>query len=230
MDLNSRLLCIASIVDNCECVIDVGTDHGYIPIYLVKSGVCSRAIASDINKGPLEKASINISLEGFSDRIQCRRGSGLATVSRGEVQGAVIAGMGGNLIRDIIEADLPVFKELEFAVLQPVQNPEVLRKSIYEKGYEIIDEELCISEDKFYEIIKVRYGNEHYRLEEFDYEISPVLLRKKHPLLREFLEFKLNKYYKISQSIQEDAGEAASERRVEVLKRISRLEELISCL
>ena len=70
-----------------------------------------------------------------------------------EVNSLIIAGMGGNLIRDIIEDDLGVFKSMDYAVLQPVQNPEILRKYLLEKGFIIIDEDLCKDENKYYEII-----------------------------------------------------------------------------
>ena len=82
-------------------------------------------------------------------------GSGLSTVKKGEVQVAIIAGMGGNLIRDILEADLEVVKQFKYMILQPVQNAEVLREYLYKTGYDIIDEEICNDDGKFYEIIKV---------------------------------------------------------------------------
>lgn len=76
-----------------------------------------------------------------------------------EVDSVVIAGMGGNLIRDIIEERLDVFKSLKYAVLQPVQNPEVLREYLYKRGFNILGEQLCIDESKYYEIIKVCYAS-----------------------------------------------------------------------
>ena len=108
MDLSIRLKTIVSMIEECDSVVDVGTDHGYVPIYLVKNGVIKTAIASDINRGPVEKARKNVHLNNVSEQISCRLGSGLSTVNRGEAQIAIIAGMGGNLIRDILEADLDV--------------------------------------------------------------------------------------------------------------------------
>ena len=229
MEINIRLMCIASMVDKCESIIDVGTDHGYIPIYLVKNKLCKKAIASDINKGPISKAALNISLEGLENYIDCRLGSGLLTVKPHEVQGAVVAGMGGNLIKDIIEAGMDVFKELSFAILQPVQNTEVLRRYLYETGFEILDEELCFSENKYYEIFKVRYGNTPVVMSEFDYEISPLLISKRHILIGNYLRYKLKLYEKVFSSIKEDS-EAAVERKKHVEGTINRLRELITWL
>lgn len=226
MESNERLMSVASMVDSCHSIADVGTDHGYIPIYLVKSGICEKAIATDINKGPLEKARNNVRFEGLEQAIECRRGSGFSPLVAGEVQGTVIAGMGGNLIKDIIEDGLEIFKSLKFSILQPVQNAEVLRKYVYEKGFKIIDEELAFSDDKFYEIIKVQYGEKPVILDEFDYEISPVLIKKNNELVKAFIEYKYNKYVKIHNTIKDDST-TASLRKSEIGSRIKRLEELI---
>src|SRR5665647_630512 len=136
MDIGVRLKVIANMVEECDTIVDVGTDHGYVPIYLVKNGVIKKAIASDINRGPVEKAKNNIMLNKVCDQISCRLGVGLSTVKKGEVQVAIIAGMGGNLIRDIIENDLEVVKGLKYMILQPVQNAEVLREYLYNTGYD----------------------------------------------------------------------------------------------
>lgn len=229
MELSTRLELISSMVDKCRSIADIGTDHGYIPIYLIKKGICSSAVASDINKGPVEKASRNIQRENLQGKIQCRLGSGLSTIMVKEVEGAIIAGMGGNLIRDIILEGFDVFKELNFAILQPVQNAEVLRKFIYEKGFIIIDEELCIDENKFYEIIKIKYGNTPRILEEIYYEISPVLMAKRHPLFKDYVKYKLQRYEKILDAIKEDT-ELAEEKKKVVKNKIQKIEELFPCL
>jgi tRNA (adenine22-N1)-methyltransferase len=230
MELSIRLKTIASMVDKCNCIADIGTDHGYIPIELIKNNICIKAIASDINKGPVKKANMNITFEDLQEKIDCRLGSGLSTVKVGEVQGIIIAGMGGNLIRDIIEQGLNVFKKSDFAVLQPIQNPEVLREYIYKKGYDIVDEELCIDENKFYEIIKIQYNNNKAKkIDSIFYEIGKSLIDKKHPLTSEFIKSKIINYNKILNNIKEDT-ELAQKRKVDIKIKIQKLEELLTCL
>jgi tRNA (adenine22-N1)-methyltransferase len=229
MDISIRLRSIASMIDKCSCVADIGTDHGYLPVFLVKNSICSRAIASDINKGPVDKARTNVRFENCEDMIECRQGAGLMTIKPFEAECAVIAGMGGNLIRDIIEESPMVFKSLQYAVLQPVQNSEVLRKHIYEKGYRILDEELCIDESKFYEIIKVKYDNIKIEVDEIHYEVSNILIQKKHPLLEDFINLKISKYVKILNSIKEDTL-LAQKRKIEIENKIFKLKELLKCL
>ncbi|NNU75799.1 tRNA (adenine(22)-N(1))-methyltransferase [Clostridium estertheticum] len=204
MELSIRLNAIASMIEKCDSVIDVGTDHGYVPIYLVQKGITKKAVASDINRGPVEKAKKNVTRNKVANEISCRLGSGLSTVKEGEVQVAIIAGMGGNLIRDILETDLDIVKKLKYMVLQPVQNAEVLREYLYKTGYEFIDEEICYDDGKFYEIIKVRYDSKPKVLDNIYYEISKILLDKKHLVMKEFIEYKLHKYSKVYDGLNED--------------------------
>ncbi|MCH3964670.1 MAG: class I SAM-dependent methyltransferase [Clostridium sp.] len=229
MNLSLRLKSICDMVDRCDCMADIGTDHAYIPVYLVKNNICSRAIASDINKGPINKANINIRVEGLQDKIECRLGSGLNTITSGEAQVIVIAGMGGNLIRDIINENISVFKSAKNFILQPVQNPEVLRKYIYNAGFKIIDEDLCIDENIFYEIIKIEYGNNIRKSDCIFYEVGEKLLEKKHPLLAKFINRKIQKYENILGYIGEES-KSAKKKKSDLERKIIRLQELIKCL
>ena len=126
MELSKRLNLIANYIDKCDTLVDVGTDHGYIPIYSVLKDICKKSIATDINKDPLDKAKLNSIFEGVDESVEVRLGGGLEPITKGEAQGLVIAGMGGNLIRDILEADKEKAKGFDFIILQPAQNPEVL--------------------------------------------------------------------------------------------------------
>jgi tRNA (adenine22-N1)-methyltransferase len=229
MELGIRLKIIASMIDKCVKMADIGTDHAYIPIYLIKNTICDSAIASDINKGPVEKAKKNIQNENLEQKIQCRLGGGFSTIAPHEVQIAVIAGMGGNLIRDIIEEDLDVFKTLDSCIVQPVQNPEVIREYIYRKGYKILEEELCIEDNKFYEIIKIKFDDNPISIDPIYYEIGQKLVDKKHPLIKEYIEYKLNKYSKVYSNLLEST-ENVKARKLEIENKINKLKELLkSC-
>lgn len=229
MNLSLRLKSICDMVDKCSVVADIGTDHGYIPIYLVKNHKCDRAIASDINKGPIEKAKLNVSMKELQNKIECRLGSGLNTVNKGEAQGIIIAGMGGNLIKDIIDENIDVFKSAKFCILQPAQNPEVVRKYIYDRGFKIVDEDLCIDENIFYEIIKVEYSDIIEKKEDIFYEVGEKLLKKNHPLILKFINTKIHKYESILSHIKDDS-KLAKKRKSDIKNKIIRLQELVECL
>ncbi|EOU1699015.1 SAM-dependent methyltransferase [Clostridium perfringens] len=229
MELSKRLKRIAEHVDKCESVADIGTDHGYIPIYLVKEGICEKAIASDINKGPIEKAKVNVAFEGVSNKIKCLLGPGLNPLKVGEVNGVILAGMGGNLTRDILLADMEKVKKYDFIILQPAQNPEVLREFLYKNDYEIIDEDLIKDEGRFYELFKVKYNENSEKLvfhDELEYEVSPLLREKNHPLFKEFIEEKINRCETILSFIKEDT-EAAKKRKSDLEEKINKLRGML---
>ncbi|MBI5997887.1 tRNA (adenine(22)-N(1))-methyltransferase [Clostridium perfringens] len=229
MELSKRLKRIAEHVDKCESVADIGTDHGYIPIYLVKEGICKKAIASDINKGPIEKAKVNVAFEGGSDNVKCLLGPGLNPLKVGEVNGVILAGMGGNLTRDILLADMDKVKKYDFIILQPAQNPEVLREFLYKNDYEIIDEDLIKDEGRFYELFKVKYNENSEKLvfeDELEYEVSPLLREKGHPLFKEFIEEKISRCETILSFIKEDT-EAAKKRKSDLEEKINKLKGML---
>ena len=229
MELSKRLKRIAEHVDKCESVADIGTDHGYIPIYLVKEGICEKAIASDINKGPIEKAKVNVAFEGVSNKVKCLLGPGLNPLKVGEVNGVILAGMGGNLTRDILLADMEKVKKYDFIILQPAQNPEVLREFLYKNDYEIIDEDLIKDEGRFYELFKVKYNENSEKLvfeDELEYEVSPLLREKNHPLFKEFIEEKINRCETILSFIKEDT-EATKKRKSDLEEKINKLKGML---
>jgi len=227
MELSKRLNWIIEKLDKVEIIMDVGTDHGYIPIYLVKNDIAKKVIASDINKEPLKKAKINASLDGVLDKIDLRLGGGLFPLNNKEANAVIIAGMGGNLIRDILENDLNKVKNLDYLILQPAQNPEVLRKYLYNNNYEILEEDICLDENKYYEIFKVKYKiGDYILLEDIFYEISPTMLSKKLPLFKSYIENKIEKNKRVMEFIK-DNTEHAIERKNQLKEKNQKLEKLL---
>ncbi|SPZ50660.1 tRNA (adenine(22)-N(1))-methyltransferase [Sarcina ventriculi] len=230
MELSKRLMKIASYVNYCEAIADIGTDHGYIPIYLVKNNKCNSAIASDINKGPIEKASTNIRFEGLSEKIKCLLGGGLKPLKVGEVNGVIIAGMGGNLIRDIILEDIEKVKLYDFLILQPAQNPEVLREFLYNNNFEILNEDLILDDGKFYELFKVKYNENAKKInikDEISYEISSILLESNNSLVKDYIKSKIKKYENIISYIKDDTSLAKKKKDI-LNEKIDKLKEMIS--
>ena len=230
MELSKRLNFIIENIDNTSVLADIGTDHGYIPLYAIQNGLCSKAIAIDINKDPLDKAKLNAILEGAGDELEFRLGSGLKPLENGEVEVAVIAGMGGNLIRDILEEDIEKVKSIGYLILVPAQNPEVLREYLYNNDYEIICEDLCEEEGIYYELFKVRKkAGESVKLDSIYYEVSPKLLMQRHPLMKEFLNSKIENYKKILSFIT-DSTINAKERKMAIGEKINIITNMMNFL
>jgi len=226
MKLTPRLEMIASLITACDCVGDIGTDHAYIPVALVERGLVKKAIASDIVDGPVENAKKTVERYGMEKSVEVRKGGGLSPYSIGEIQGAIIAGMGGALIAEIIEAHYDIAHSLDFLILQPMIGQEVLRSYLEKHNFEIVEEHLEIEGDKFYEVLKVQTGK-MYIEEPILYEVGPLLAKQEHKKVKDFLAFKLKKYQKICLSIEENSAEKNEAYLLDVKNKIKALEELI---
>ncbi len=153
--MNARLQAIANLIESEVVMADVGTDHAYLPIDLIKNGRISRAIASDIGQGPLATARANVTANGLNEQIELRLGSGLAPYQLAEVDIFVIAGMGGHTIADILLADASKARAANYLILQPMQHRPFLRQYLYEHDYHIVCEVIAREGSKYYHILKV---------------------------------------------------------------------------
>lgn len=197
MELKGRLRAIANMIDKCEILTDIGTDHAYIPINAVERGICNRAIAVDINKGPVEIAANNIKQAGFSNSIITRLADGLDGISQDEVDTIVMAGMGGLSIIDIISNNLSKAMIANILIMQPMNSVEYLREWLGLNGFEILDEELEQEEYKIYNILKVNYTGTVKEFEPGENVAGLRLIEKKHPLLYGYLDKKMKTLSKI---------------------------------
>lgn len=159
---HGRLSLCAEMVRRGSRLADIGTDHGYLPIALCQDEIIPSALACDINPLPLQSARDNIEKYGLSDRIQTRLSDGLKEVRPGEVDDVVIAGMGGELIRDILSAAPWIKDSKKHLVLQPMTHHEDVVKWLYENGFEIDRQGAALDEGKYYTVISARYTGEEY--------------------------------------------------------------------
>lgn len=155
MQLSKRLLGVADMVTEGSRLADVGTDHGYIPIYLVKQGRIPRAIAMDVNKGPLKRAEKNIIMHAAAQYIETRLSDGVQKLHPGEADSIIIAGMGGSLVIKILTEGEAVCKGVDEMILQPQSDIEKVRHYLKEHGYQIVREDMVLEDGKFYPMMKV---------------------------------------------------------------------------
>ncbi|MCQ4725860.1 class I SAM-dependent methyltransferase [Anaerotignum faecicola] len=223
MELSVRLKAVADEV-NGGIIADIGTDHGYVPIYLVKTGKIKKAVACDINKGPLLKARENIEREGLKDKIETRLGNGLSQIDAGEVETAVIAGMGGMLIIDILKSGACVAESLKQLVLQPQLDIESVRRHIHTIGFKIVNEKMVVDGGKFYTIINAVRGQEKYEKEIY-YSFGKINIDKKCPVLREYIAYMLNRLSEIENGLKSADTENAVKKTEYIKKEIELLKE-----
>ena len=157
MKLDDRLLAVASCVPDGAYLADVGTDHAYLPLYLAEQGKLSGAVASDIHKAPLDSANKNIREAGFSALIHTVLTDGLQGLAAYPITDIAIAGMGGQMIKGILEKANFIRERRINLILQPMQHIPDLRKYLYENGFSITKELQATAEGKFYQIICAVY-------------------------------------------------------------------------
>ncbi|GAA0712592.1 class I SAM-dependent methyltransferase [Paraclostridium ghonii] len=228
MKLTDRLLKIASLVDEGKKIADIGTDHGYIPVYLLKNKKIDFAILADVNKGPLENAKKEVRHNKLEDKVDLRLGSGIEILNDNEVDQIIIAGMGGILISELLEAKKSVAQNAQKLILQPMQAQSELRKYLYENGYEVINEVLVKEDFRIYEILEAKYtGKQTEVRDKIYYEVSNKLIENKDELLVEFINKKINTYENIIKKLEGKSGESIEAKRNETVKVIEKLKELV---
>ena len=186
LPISKRLLCCASMVQPGSRVADIGTDHGYLGIYLLQTGAARHVIACDLRKDPLENARRNAKLFGVDGKMELRLSDGLEKILPDEVDTVVMAGMGGDLIQKIL-SQCPWRKRegLQF-ILQPQSAGNVLRRWLCEDGFEIQREEPVQDGHFLYTVMELRQGEPSPLTPGTEYA-SPALLASKSPLVGTYL-------------------------------------------
>lgn len=158
MELSKRLQAVADLVTEGASVADIGTDHGYIPIYLIEHNIAGKVIALDINRGPLERARMHVVGHGLKGKIETRLSDGLEKVLPGEVDTMIAAGMGGGLVIKILTEGYPVVEILDTMILQPQSEIGKVRRFLNEHNLQITEENMVEEDGKFYPMMKVIHG------------------------------------------------------------------------
>ncbi len=191
--MNRRLAAILDEIQDGTGVIDVGTDHGYLPAALAKRGYPGNIIASDINEGPLNAAKTTADNEGLTDRIKFLLCDGLSACDPETVDTIVIAGMGGDLICRILDQAEWTMDARYTMILQPMTKAEVLRYWLSNNEYGILSEHLVEDNNKIYSILTVRFGGYCPSLSDAELFLGHIDTVKNEPLFGKFLESQITR-------------------------------------
>ncbi len=153
MKVSDRLEMVIAAVREADCVADVGTDHGFVPVELVRRGIAKKAVAMDVRPGPLSRAVEHIRAAGLEEKIETRLSDGLLGLSAGEVQAVVIAGLGGELMIRILDEGRHVWESVEQWVLSPHTDLFKVRKWLWENGFSIVREDMVFETGKYYTLL-----------------------------------------------------------------------------
>jgi len=212
MALSLRLQALLDLIPHSDILADIGTDHAYLPIEAICAGLCEKAIACDINKGPLEIAVENIQMARLSNKIEIRLGDGLKPIHPNEADCIVISGMGGMRIWNIIHTEQDKAQFAKKLILQPQHNLEVLRKNLHNAGYEISTEKLVYEDSRFYVILLAGYTGEVSTWTEQEYFFGKHLLESPH--FSHYLKYHRDKISRYIQSINDDDTRRITETRL----------------
>lgn len=189
--MSPRMLMIAQAVEPCKKIFDTGTDHAFVPIYLIEHEICESAVASDVRIGPVRVAEKNIAKFNAGEKISTSLCDGIKNAKGCDC--IIVAGMGGQLICDILARETVIAQEAEQLVLQPMNAPEKLRKYLWDSGFVINSENLCREKHKVYNVICAGFTGEKTQYEEVDLHASKYLVNTNHPLLKGYLKPKIKR-------------------------------------
>lgn len=228
--LTPRLKTISDEIEKGETMADIGTDHGFLPVYLWESGICPKVIMADISRGSLSKAEDNCRRLHPCADFDLRLGSGLEVLESGEVDVVAVAGMGGILMTEILGADIQKAHSFKKLVLQPRNRIGYLRWWLYNNGFSIVNEKL-VREGKFICEVLTAVPREvavpgDLGPDDIEYEFPHKLVDFRNELTEEYLERKLN----LEKQILSSMGKGRFEETEKLRRQNYRVEYLENLL
>ena len=214
--LSKRLETVASFVPTGAIVADIGSDHAYLPCYLVHKGIAARAVAGEVVKGPYESAVKQVRTEGLTDKITVRMADGLAAVEEAdEITAVTIAGMGGPLIVSILEKHPQALKTVTRLILQPNIHAKAIREWAMANGWAIQDEVILEEDGKIYEVLVLQRGE--MKLNEAQTLLGPKLMETKLPVFIEKWSREIANWQRVQQAISEAEKTPENQEKYEQL-------------
>ncbi len=231
VNLSKRMEAVVNMVSpQSFAIADVGCDHAYVSIALLQRDIAKKVIAMDVRTGPLDIAKRNIVQAGFLDVIDVRLGDGLQRLDVDEVDTIIIAGMGGLLIKGILERGIHILqdaKEKPVLILQPQSDLQEVRKFLYENAYSIAQEQMLVEEGKYYTIIKAQCCDEQSEpaYNEIEWVYGRCNLESRSACLLEYLKNEErvlhNIYMNLQKTVSGSDKEAVNEATLERLHSLS---------
>ena len=224
MILSQRLSAVSSLVSKGSRLADIGTDHGYVPVYLVEVGWIPSAIAMDVNPGPLARARELIRQHALEDRIQTRLSDGLGALGKREADTILIAGMGGALTVRILGERKDLCHEVKELVLQPQSEIMQVRDYLGKNGWSIVQEKIILEDGKYYPMMRCVPGE--MTLTRTQERYGPCLMEDRPQTWIRYLAWRQNILERNLASLVSARGERGESRREETIRQIEELQEL----
>ncbi|WP_299087842.1 tRNA (adenine(22)-N(1))-methyltransferase TrmK [uncultured Metabacillus sp.] len=233
LKLSKRLETVAGYIPKGAVFADIGSDHAYLPCYSILKGIAKGAIAGEITDGPFLSAKSQVQKCELTDKISVRQGDGLSVINEGDTVDCItIAGMGGSLIKKILEDGSSKLNQVKRLVLQPNIHAISIRKWLLDNGWVLINEEIIEEDQKIYEILVAEIGDPLLPYQTYSLEanllLGPILARKKSPVFVKKWSQEYNHWKTIVQKL-EQAGHTYenNEKFRELTNKMKLVEEVL---
>ncbi|MDM5156488.1 tRNA (adenine(22)-N(1))-methyltransferase TrmK [Bacillus sp. DX1.1] len=230
--LSKRLEEVVREIPVGSTIADIGSDHAYLPCYTIINNIATKAVAGEVVDGPFRSAQATVAECGLQEKVDVRKGNGLAVITPGEVDVITIAGMGGALIRDILENGKEKLNGVTRLILQPNIAAHHIREWFVENGWELIHEKIIKEDGKIYEIVVGEKGDPlapYHENKQASLFIGPFLMKEKSDTFVEKWESELKNFQNIIKQLERaTASEDTKVKREEVLAKMKMIEEVLS--
>lgn len=226
--LSDRLSCVGAYVPDQARLADIGSDHAYLPVALMLQKQIAYAVAGEVVEGPYQSARRQVRKNRLEEHITVRLANGLAAITpEDRIDTVVIAGMGGPLIRSILEEGQTNqhLAGVNRLILQPNVGEMPLRIWLQDNGYQIIEETILSENDKQYEIIVAEAGQSHYSAKQLFF--GPLLMQEKNAVFQKKWQYELQQKYRVIESLQK-AKDAQDQKIAALKEQIDWIEEVLA--
>lgn len=228
MKLKPRLAEVANCILPESKVVDIGTDHAYLPVYLIEQGICRKVIGVEKNPRNLQKAQKNVNLFNLGSKVELRLGDGFNALYPDDyAEVAVIAGLGGRTISKVMQEGSSKLEQFDYFILQPMSDIYLLRRWLIAHNFRISSERLAEEKDRFYEIILVEPGKQSIS-DPVILEIGPGLLERRDPLLIPYLKQKIATCRRIISALNQARETDSFKKKDYYIHKEARLREVLS--
>lgn len=236
MLLSNRMQAVVGLVVPCASIADIGCDHGYVAIELISRCICQYVFAMDIHLGPLERAKHNIKEYRMQEYIETRQSNGMESLSKGEAEGVICAGMGGRLMISILERGQALVHDMQQVVLQPQSEIDEVRAYLRKNGFIIEKEDIICEDGKYYPMMRALPNTLDRQEKQIAENLTRIkdmygsyLLEKSHPTLKRYLLWQKEHTQQILENlISQSQPTPRQQQRIDELNQ--KLGDIVYCL
>ncbi|WLD92105.1 tRNA (adenine(22)-N(1))-methyltransferase TrmK [Alkalihalobacillus sp. AL-G] len=228
ISISKRLMKVADYIPTGGSMADIGSDHAYLPCYCVQNSIVTKAIAGEVNDGPYRSACTQVKNSELEGNIEVRLGDGLDVIASGEVSTVVIAGMGGQLIQNILEKGKNKLTGVQRLVLQPNVGARFVRSWLQENNWKLINEAILEEDDKIYEIVVAEPSDTVKPMDKAELLLGPFLINENNPAFKKKWKREMDNWERVLTQLERALpSNEIEDKKKELLFRINAVKSVV---